>query len=209
MDLSDLFDTDNPSKNGRTASALPGREADDDSIDWGDTGAIDMVLQGRTLEGAASLSMQSLTEASRKKGALKLPIAAGTRVTFVANLGSVLAYDDIPADALEGTVVTVRSADGDVTSYQDNVHVLWDDEKFRAISAEHLRLVGSVQKVGSVMRVSSFGDLSDFFEPVFQGKTANSDLVHKATKDLWSFRQDGDEYVIERLFTFDGAPLKV
>ena len=35
------------------------------------------------------------------------------------------------------------------------------------------------------------------------------ELVHKATKDLWSFKKDGDNYVIERLFDESGNPLKV
>lgn len=196
-----------------TASMLPGRDEIGDDINWGDTGAIDYVLQGRSIEGAETTSIRALTETARKKGALQLPIEAGTRVSFVTNLGSVLSYDDIPEDKTAGTVVTVRSAAGDVTAYNDRVHVMWDDGKFRAIQAEHLRLAPSSDKRASAVRVrvSNFGDLSGFFEPaLWTGKTASdNDLIHKATKDLWSFRKDGGEFVIERLFSEDGNPLKV
>jgi hypothetical protein len=194
-----------------TASLLPGQELGEDDIQWGDTGVIDHVLQGRTIEGSETTSIRALTDAHRKQGALTLPVVAGTRVSFVANLGSVLAYDDIPEDKMAGTVVTVRSATGDVTAFQDRVHVLWDDGQFRAIQAEHLRLTKSSNKQAAKvqMRVSNVGDFAGFFEPAF-GKTASdSDLIHKATKDLWSFRQEGGEYVIERLFKGDGTPLKV
>jgi len=38
---------------------------------------------------------------------------------------------------------------------------------------------------------------------------SRDELVHKATKDLWSFREDGGQFVIERLFNDSGDPLKV
>ena len=221
MDLTDLLWTETPdtklakeAQRQVKASMLPGRDEIGEDIHWGDTGAIDHVLQGRTLEGAETTSIRALTEANRRKDALVLPVEAGTRVTFVANLGSVLSYEDIPGDKIAGTVVTVRSAAGDVTAYNDRVHVMWDDGKFRPIMAEHLRLAKSSDKRASAVRirVSNFGDLSGFFEPALGlgKKTASdSDLIHKATKDLWSFHKDGGEYVIERLFTEDGTPLKV
>lgn len=221
MDLTDLLWTDTPdpklAKEAQrvvTASMLPGRDEIGDDINWGDTGMIDHVLQGRTIEGSETTSIRALTDAGRKSGALELPVEAGTRVMFLANLGSVLSYDDIPGDKMGGTVVTVRSAAGDVTAYNDRVHVMWDDGKFRPIMAEHLRLAKSSDKRAATvrMRVSNFGDLSGFFEPaLWSGKktASDSDLIHKATKDLWSFRKDGGEFVIERLFSEDGNPLKV
>ena len=50
--------------------------------------------------------------------------------------------------------------------------------------------------------MASLGDLTDFL------RVADDTLVHRSTKDLWSFRQDGAEYVIERLFDTDGDPIK-
>lgn len=214
MNLTDFFNTTadaDTTKGGRLqklASFLPGRDEVDDGINWGDTGAIDHILQGRSIQGAETTSIRGLTDKSRAAGALKLPVQAGTRVSFVANLGSVLAYEDIPEGS--GTVVTVRSAQGDVTASDHGVHVQWDDGKFRAIQAEHLTLASTTNKRASIVRVrvASLGDLSSFFAPVSRKTASDSDLIHKATKDLWSFRQDNGGYVIERLFTEDGNPLK-
>ena len=185
MDLTDLLWTDTPdpklAKEAQrvvTASMLPGRDEIGDDINWGDTGMIDHVLQGRTIEGSETTSIRALTDAGRKSGALELPVEAGTRVMFLANLGSVLSYADIPGDKMGGTVVTVRSAAGDVTAYNDRVHVMWDDGKFRPIMAEHLRLAKSSDKRAATvrMRVSNFGDLSGFFEPaLWSGKKTASD----------------------------------
>ena len=192
----------------KRTSFLPGRDEVGDDVYWGDTGAIDHVLQGRSIEGAESHSLQGLTDKKRAADALVLPVTAGTRVTFAHNLGSVLSYPNIPDTGVGGTVVTVRSAVGDVTAYNDRVHVMWDDGTFRAISAEHLRLAGIGEKRARAVRMSfsSLGDLSSLFET---SKSGSTDLVHKATKDLWSFSDNGDEFVIERLFTEDGNPLKV
>lgn len=222
MDLTDLLrDTGTTDEGGRhkeagcteRVSMLPGRDEIGDDINWGDTGMIDHVLQGRSIEGAETISIRGITEASRVKGALALPVRAGTRVAFVVNLSSVLSYADIPDGKTAGTVVTVRSADGDVTASEAGVHVMWDDGQFRPILAQHLRLAPNSDKKASLVRMSfaSFGDLSGFFEPALWAglKTASdSDLIHKATKDLWAFKQEGGQFVIERLFNADGKPLK-
>ena len=179
-------------------------------INWGDTGAIDHILQNRSLEGSQTTSIRTVA-GKQAASAVPTPVEVGTRVAFVTNLGSILSYEDIPGDKVAGTVVKVRCADGDVTASNGRVHVLWDDGAFRPIMAEHLRLAKSANKQASSlsMRVSSLGDLSSFFESAV-GKTASdTDLIHKATKDLWSFRKDGGDYVIERLFAEDGSPLKV
>ena len=217
MDLNDFLKDDSellPAQvrneaHTKTASFLPGRDEIGDDIHWGDTGAIDHVLQGRSIGGVEASSLKALTDKAKKADALQLPVKAGARVTFAHNLGSVLSYSDIPDIGVEGTVVTVRSADGDVTAYADKVHVMWDDGTFRAISAAHLRAASGTKRQASSLRLafSSMGDLSSFFEQAKTGST--TDLIHKATKDLWSFSEQGGEYVIERLFTEDGNPLKV
>lgn len=216
MDLTDFL-AENDSRlpvdvrksvHAKTASFLPGRDEVADDIYWGDTGAIDHVLQGRTIGGSQSTMLQALTDQAREAQALQLPVKAGTRVTFAHNVGAVLSYEDIPAEGVAGTVVTVRSADGDVTAYDGRVHVMWDDSQFRAIQAVHLRASESNPKRASQVRVSfiEFSDLGGLFEQI---KVGSDDLVHKATKDLWSFKQDGDTFAIERLFSEDGNPLKV
>jgi hypothetical protein len=217
MDLNDFLEDDSellPAEvrkqaHTKTASFLPGRDEIGDDIHWGDTGAIDHVLQGRSIGGVEASSLKALTDKAKKADALQLPVKAGARVTFAHNLGSVLSYSDIPDIGVEGTVVTVRSADGDVTAYNDKVHVMWDDGTFRAISAAHLRAAKSNRRQASSVRIAlgSLGDLSSFFEAARTG--SSSDLVHKATKDLWSCSEADGGFVIERLFTEDGNPLKV
>ena len=69
------------------------------------------------------------------------------------------------------------------------------------------------KRANNVRRVvADLGDLSNFFAPVGMvlGASAlgSDDLVHKATNDLWSFRQEGESYVIERLFDGEGTPLQ-
>ena len=169
--------------------------------------AIDQHLRGKTLDGHQNRSMQDLTDKYRAANALRLPVDAGTRVSFIANLGSVLSYSDIPGDGMEGTVVTVKTGAGHTTSLDERVFVQWDDGKFRPILAEHLRPAKSSAKQAANVRmvVSDLGDLSGFF----MAGAREDELIHKSTQDLWAFKQDGEQYVIERLFDDTGTPLKV
>lgn len=170
--------------------------------------SIDQHLQGHKIGGARSTSMMDLTDAGRQANALPLPQDAGVRVSFNMNIGAVLTYDDMPADGLEGTLVAVRTSSGDATYQGQNVFVLWDDGKLRAIQAEHLRKAPTSGKRASAvhMRVADLSDIAFSFSRI---AGHDEELVHKATKDLWSFRKDGEGYVIERLFNETGEPLKV
>ena len=169
--------------------------------------AIDTVLQERTIEGPRSTAMRALTDQAKAAKALPLPQPSGTRVKFVANLGSVLSYDDVPDGNLGGTIITVKTAEGNLNHREGRAFVLWDDGKFRPILAEHLRLASQKNRVASVVRMSAgnLGDLSG----LFASSGREDELVHRATKDLWAFRQEGGQYVIERLFDDTGKPLKV
>jgi len=102
----------------------------------------------------------------------------------------------------------VRTAEGDQTTFQGYVFVKFDDGRFMQMHPEHLRLASSNNKRASayVRRVGSLGDLSGFLS---SGSTDSSELVHKATKDLWSFEQTNGGFVISRLFDDTGNPLKV
>jgi len=170
--------------------------------------AIDRHLQGREIQGSQTHSLRDLTDAARAAKALPLPQPAGTRVRFVANLGAVLTYSDMPDPDSEGIVVTVRSGSGDVTALDGQAFVLWDDGKFRPILAEHLRLSSKASRQARSVRVvvSDLGDLSSFFTAA---QNSSDDLVHKATKDLWAVKKQGDDFVVERLFSETGQPLKV
>jgi hypothetical protein len=168
--------------------------------------SLDIHLAGNEQEGSPFTSVRTIA----KKGGLELPVEAGTRVEFVASLQSVLTYPDCPEDGVQGSVVTCRSASGDTTSDEGRVFAMWDDGQFRSILAEHLRPAETMHRHASAYRmvVADLGDLSSFFGSGFS-RNGDNDLVHKATKDLWSYHKDGDKYVIERLFDETGKPLKV
>lgn len=128
---------------------------------------------------------------------------AGTRVSFIHNIESLFTYKDCPDPKVFGTVVRVRTSSGDKTAHEDRVFVLWDDGVFRSVFSKHLkpefkqRLASTVRR-----RIKTSMDLDGFLK-------CGSDLVHKATRDLWALRQEGDDYIIERLFQDTGEPLKV
>jgi hypothetical protein len=170
--------------------------------------AVERRLSGRDLNEGSFNSVRELTDSARAKAALTIPVEAGTRVQFIANAGSVLAYDDPPAPNGSGVVVAVKSASGKITSHNGVVFARWEDGKIRAIHAEHLRqATGRVRTTTAAtankIRVASLGDLSEFL------RFGSDTLVHKATKDLWKVKKDGTDFVIERLFAENGAPLKV
>ncbi|MFA6235283.1 MAG: hypothetical protein WC824_14000 [Bacteroidota bacterium] len=193
----------------KTGSEDMGPDFDPSQVQFGGGAShsvIDEVLGHRTLSSSQYTSMRALTDKAREQSSLALPVNAGTRVAFLANLGSVLSYSDVPHPACEGTVVTVKTANGPATYQGSDVFFLWDDSNFRVIRAEHLKL-GSPRKTANNFRmvVSDLGDISSMFVNAGSG----DDLVHKATKDLWSCHKDGGNYVIERLFDDTGKPLKV
>lgn len=51
------------------------------------------------------------------------------------------------------------------------------------------------------VKVASLQQLDGFIH------TANDQLIHKSTNDLWALRKDGQDFYIERLFQ-DGSPVK-
>jgi len=167
--------------------------------------SVDEYLGGKRT--SSQVTLRDLTDKGRAARATDLPKEAGTRVSFIENIGSLLTYDDTPEPGVQGTIVTVRTAMGDATNLDGNVFVLWDDGKLRGIRAEHLRVAPASKQASNVrMRVADMMSISDFFTA---STTSSDELVHKATKDLWALKQDGDSFVIERLFNEDGNPLKV
>lgn len=166
--------------------------------------AVERRITGRALEEGAFTSMRALTE--RGEG-LPLPVKVGTRVQFSARAEASLTYSDPPAPNAAGVVVAVKSASGEITDHNGVVFVKWADGVLRPTHAEHLRpATGKARATAASagrIRVASLGDLTDFL------RVASDTLVHKATRDLWKVQKDGAEFVIERLFRDDGAPLKV
>lgn len=164
----------------------------------------------------ARTTMTDLTDRGREAKAISRGIEAGTRVSFVTNLGTVLFYDRPPPRGCVGTVVKVRTSSGDTTGYEDLVFVKWDDGHFLPTHREHMRLSaedavhkyrkGTTTRTYDRFIVAGLGMLTDEF---FMSASAGTDLVHKATKDLWSVQKTDDGYAIERLFDGTGEPLKV
>tara|TARA_R110002153_G_scaffold72905_2_gene190451 strand:+ start:74 stop:655 length:582 start_codon:yes stop_codon:yes gene_type:complete len=172
----------------------------------GATDSVDMFLADGLDKEATNRTLHELTDRGREKNSLVLPIADGTRVSFVANLGSILSLQDAPSNNDKGTVVTVKSAGGEITSHEGRVFVKWDDGQFRAVHKNHLRVASGHHKKqisASSIRVASLGDLADFL------RISSDTLVHKATQDIWSFQKDADGYLIERILGEDGKPLKI
>lgn len=150
------------------------------------------------LKQAEDTTMQALTDKGREDMALPFPAAEGTRVSFETNIGSVLTYPDPPNPGTFGTVVSVRTPEGDSTTMGDMVFVKWDDDRLLTLDRRHLRVAR--------MRVANLGDLSDFMR--VSGDDKSAELVHKSTKDLWSLAEDGDGWIIERLLSDEEGPLK-
>ena len=171
--------------------------------------AIDDYLSGK--DAAATVDhtgLRALTDRGREANSLPLPADVGTRVAFISNIGSVLQWQDPPADNAEGTVVMVRTAEGDQTGLNGFVFVKFDDGRFLQVDPQFLRRASGNQKRASAFtrRVSNLGDLTGFL----RWGNDDNELVHKATRDLWSFETtDKGEFVISRLFQDNGEPLKV
>lgn len=110
--------------------------------------AIDQKMASRKLEEDFE-SVRYLTEAGREAHAVRIPVEAGTRVSFMGNIGSIFTYSSTPDDGAQGEVVKVRSATGDITSHNDRVFVKFDDGELRTICAEHLRVISSPEKIAS------------------------------------------------------------
>lgn len=199
---------------GEFLSGKPRKEADlHDLYPEGHMVEAGMVDQGyftdlpKEAGGGYFSQVANLTDKYKEANAIYENPTAGTKVQFKANLGSVLAYDNIPDPDDIGIVVTVRSAGGDVTEHNGLVFTQWSDGMVRALDARHLRWVSdpeSQPKQASNMRVASLSVVAKDFL-----KVSSDTLVHKATKDLWSYREEAGEFVIERLFKDNGEPLKV
>lgn len=165
--------------------------------------AMDALLQEDTLEDGGN--SQAVRELFYPKEEPEFP--AGMRVKFKTTLDSLLSYSDPPTPNLEGTVVLVKSGSGKNTMDGKHVFVHWDDGKFRPTLKKHLRLSSQKKQAkGVAFRIANLSSLAQTFRSASNG----DELVHKATRDLWSFHQGNDgQYVIERLFNNDGSPIKV
>lgn len=157
------------------------------------TYGMDQILGGRqTIRGVAGIPEREFV--------------CGDRVAFVRTLSALLTYENSPEPSERGTVIRVRTASGTSTEFENRIFVKWDSGQTLPVLRDHIIACEREKVAGSFSRrVNSLGDLGDFF------KVASGDeLVHKATRDLWSLSKASDGgYVIERLFDNSGEPLKV
>jgi len=134
--------------------------------------------------------------------------SVGERVRFVNSLESLVAYKEPPPKGVEGSVVLVRLGVGKhATEHQGNVFVRWDDGKFRAVHRRHLASVKNANRRVADSFQMFFANQGEI-TPAFSMTASDNELVHRSTKDLWSFRQNGEGFVLERLFNGDGHPIK-
>lgn len=148
------------------------------------SGAMDSHLSGKSLEESFG-SVRDLTDKMRAANALSLPVEAGTKVVFAGGMGAYLAYDDIPADGIEGEVVTVKSATGEITHHDGKVFVKWADGKFRPIHAEHLRLAGQSKSAAREVNPHALRmTFDDFKKGYFKGESVPNSIAREFWDDF-------------------------
>ena len=172
------------------------------SVDTFLADAVETRIHGRSMQGTETKSVVALTDKELTKFAsVELPVQTGTRVRIKRVLGASLTYDQLPGDGVHGTVVTVKTAAGNVNTFDDRVFVKFDDGVFGSFYPEHLKYANSSKTANSAIRLAM--NLDDFMV----GKTAN-ELIHRSSKDLWAFEKGPEGYRLERLFDDNGSPLK-
>lgn len=156
-----------------------------------------------SLDEVMSTEIRNLT--TRGKKTKTSSYKEGLRVYAHTNNGLVIP-NTLPMSGTKGTIVKVKTANGDVTSYDGGVFVQWDgSSKIHKVDPNFLRVAS--------MKVSNLDDFIVLSSPslmITAGADKSGELVHIATKDLWSVKlsPEGD-YDIERLFDENGDPLKV
>lgn len=171
-----------------------------DNLDARGSASIDAVIQQANLKTAAAAK------------ALRKEPCSGNRVSLAADLQAMMYLKRLPqpapgVKAAEGTIVRVRTAHGSTTHYNNQVWVLWDDGQLVPTPVQYLRRpLTNTRRASHLFRQRlAHSMLMDQF---LQAQR-HDELVHRPTKDLWSCRQEGDSYVIERLFDAStGQPLK-
>ena len=174
---------------------------DNDDIVFGSnlkTSSMDSVLETR---------IGDLTDRGRKNKRKALNFEDGMRVVAYTNNGAVIP-GQLPKSGTKGTVVSVKTATGDVVSLDGEIFVKFDSrDKIDRIPANFLRVASmKVSNINDHFIVLSGPNLS----ASFMSQAGESTLVHKATQDLWSMKVSEDgSFDVERLFDDNGNPLKV
>lgn len=147
----------------------------------------------------------------------------GSTIEFAEELGWKDVYgdgddDDYDGDAIEeealdyikrkGYRVKMSGFDASTIGERKGKPIQMDDEDKDTVGnfgqGEHHDMTDAARGKKATFRVASLGDLTDFL------KVASGALVHKSTKDLWSYSKDADgNFLVSRLFDDEGEPLKV
>jgi hypothetical protein len=165
-------------------------------------------LKTSSMDSVLDTRISELTDRGRKNKRKALSFEDGMRVVAHTNNGVVLP-SQLPSSGTKGTVVSVRTANGDVVSLDGEVFIKFDGRnKIDRIPANFLRVASmKVSNITDNFIVLSGPNLSASFMSQAGGE---STLVHKATQDLWSMKVSEDgSFDVERLFDGDGNPLKV
>lgn len=174
---------------------------DNDDIVFGSfqkTSSMDAVLETKISE---------ITDRGRKNKTKALNFEDGMRVVAHTNNGVVIP-GQLPRAGTKGTVVSVKTATGDVVSLDGEVFVRFDGRNnIDRIPAAFLRVASmKVSSLDEHFIVLSGPNLS----ASFMSQAGESTLVHKSTQDLWSMKvSDDGSFDVERLFDDNGNPLKV
>lgn len=165
-----------------------------------------------SLDEVLSTKISDLVDRTRSsvKDNLASNFVEGTRVAATTNNGLVIP-NKLPMSGTKGTVVKIRTASGEVTSLEGEVFVQWDGrgDKIDRVPPEFLRMASMklanlddfVILSGQSLSISDF--VKEAKAPIV------GELIHKATRDLWSVKVGDDgQYEIERLFDNTGEPLK-
>lgn len=128
---------------------------------------------------------------------IRLPVAAGTKVSFTCPHIASVTYKNPPPFGDVGTVVSVKMGSGEATSHNNLVFVRWSDRRMTPVFSNHLAMVNTI-------RVASIDNLHNFFT-----RTADDQLIHKATQDIWSLKKDGQGFLLERLVDDSKSPVKI
>jgi hypothetical protein len=155
-------------------------------------------------------SISALVDRNRQKNSSEKVkgFSVGCRVVAHTNNGLILP-SDLPMAGTKGTVVTVRTANGDTTYLDEGVFIQWDGQgdKVRHVRPEFIRVAS--MKVSSLEDFIVLSGPSLLSDSRFNGNSTG-ELVHKSTKDLWEVKVSAEGgYEIERLFDTDGSPLQI
>jgi hypothetical protein len=161
-----------------------------------------------SMDAVLETKISELTDRGRKNRVKATNFEDGMRVMSHTNNGVVIP-GQLPTSGTKGTVVSVKTATGDVTSLDGEVFVQFDGRnKIDRIPANFLRVASmKVANINDHFIVLSGPNLSASFLSQAGGE---STLVHKSTKDLWSMKVSEDgSFDVERLFDDNGDPLKI